>query len=240
MNKEANKNKIPEEAIKLLPWYATGWLSPEERAYVKKVLSQSTALQKELNEEHEMIKIIHEDKSLLDASAILPTEQRLENVFAKIDELEKAELQKNKGVIDVSTPASKLRQLVSSFLTGNQPKAQYAAFAMVSVLAIVIVFSLVSPLFVQKNVFYPATVDTQESTKQKNVTILLVGLSTNPQNPQIKKLLQENHASINAVPGKDGMYRIILPTKLDQKQTSQLVNQFLSRKNLFWFVGEAY
>lgn len=240
MKKEANKNKIPEEAIKLLPWYATGWLSPEERAYVKKILSKSSALQKELNEEHEMIKIIHEDKSLLDASALLPTEQRLESVFAKIDELEKDELQKHRGILEASKSNSKLKQFIYSFLSGNQSKIQYAAFAMVSVLAILVVFSLVSPLFVQKNIFYPATVDTQESIKQKNVTILLVGLSTNPQNPQIKKLLQENHASIIAVPGKEGMYRIILPTKLDQKQTSQLVNKFLSRKDLFWFVGEAY
>lgn len=233
---KANKNKIPEEAIKLLPWYATGWLSSEERDYVKEILSESPELQNLLLTEHEMIRAVKEDKSLLERSSLESTELRLENVLKKID-LEPNNQTERKTSENL---VSKLQNFISTFFSGDISKTQYAAFAAISTLSIALLFAFISPLVKEKNIFHPATVETAMRKNTGNVTILLVGTNVAPNNPELLNVLSEANATIDAIPGKDGMYSVSLSKKLTPKQTNKLVEKLLTHKDLFWFAGEAY
>lgn len=236
MNIKSNKNNIPEEAIQLLPWYATGWLSSEERDYVKEILSESPELQELLLAEHEMIRAVKEDKSLLEHTFLESTEIRLESVLKKID-LEPSNKIERKTSVDV---ASKLKELVSTFFSGNVTKTQYAAFAAISTLSIALLFAFISPLVKEKNIFHPATVETTMRKNTGDVTILLIGTNVPPNNPQLLKVLNEAHATIDVIPGRDGMYSVSLPERLNSQQANKLVEELLMHKDLFWFAGEAY
>jgi len=86
MNKKQTKKPIPSKALKLLPWYATGWLSPEEREYVQEILSQYPEFQEMLEREHQIINILKEDKSILDQSCLEDTEVRLKRVLNNLQQ----------------------------------------------------------------------------------------------------------------------------------------------------------
>lgn len=237
MNNKANKSKILDKALRLLPWYATGWLTPKERSYVKEKLLEFPELQEQLLAEHRIIDIIKEDKSLLDESALEPSELRLKKVLKKID-VETTFVQVSKPKVALIT---RLKQAVDSFLSGGTTKIQYAGIAAVSTLSIALLFAFISPLVKQQNnIFHPATVETPGKERAENVTKLLVGLSTSPDAPELLRTLREVHAKINPVSGKDGMYRISLSEKLNSDQTNILIKKLSMRKDLFWFAGEAY
>lgn len=228
-----SQGEIPTEAIKLLPWYATGWLSPKERNYVKKVLAEFPELQELVVTEHKIIQLIKENESILEESLLAPTEQRLETVLKQLKDQPRHEL-------TPQTIPVKIKSFIEAFLFGGASKAQYAAIATISILSIALLFAFISPLINQSNVFYPASLEDSRNEQSTNTTVLLVGLNTDTNNPTLVKLLEESHAIINAVPGKDGMYRIHLPTKLNPGQTENLINKLSVHKELFWFAGEAY
>lgn len=74
-----------EEARLLLPWYLTNTLSDDEQELVNKALEASPELRKEFVREEKMMRLVKENTSLLELSALDTTEQRLENTFARID-----------------------------------------------------------------------------------------------------------------------------------------------------------
>jgi len=230
--KEYTKNKIPEKALKLLPWYATGWLSPEERSYLKKVMAEFPELQELLKAEHEIIHLIKENPSILDQSLLAPVETRLEHVLKKLEA--QPNTQQAQGFFETG-----LQKLTKFFAFEDISKIQYAAIATVSAVSLVaLLFAFISPLMKQSNVFYPAALEA--TSKKHQNTVLLVGLNTNPDNPTLLNLLKESGAILNAVPDKDSMYRISLPKKLNPKQTENLIKKLSAHKDLFWFTGEAY
>lgn len=228
-----SQNEIPAEAIKLLPWYATGWLPPEERNYIKKILNKFPELQEQVVTEHKIIQLIREDESLLEQSLLAPAEERLDTVLKKLKD-------NTKTNPETQTLPLKIKSFIEIFLFGGASRTQYAMIATMSVLSIGLLFTFISPLMKESNIFYPAALEDSMSNQNKDHTVLLVGLTANPDDPTLIKLLQESHATITAVPGKDGMYRIQLPTKLSPIQTKKLINKFSSHKELFWFTGEAY
>jgi len=237
MNNEINKNKIPDEALRLLPWYATGWLSPEERTYIKKVLVEYPEFQELLNAEHEMIQLVREDKSLLDESLLESTQHRLERVLKRINaEIVDGDVAKvaSLGII------SRLQVFLRSLFPEEASRLQYVAVAGVSTLSIALLFAFVAPLLTHDNVFYPATVEVPVKDNVKNTTVILVGLNTESNTPKLKMVLEEANGKIDAIPGKNGMYRITLPKKLGSEKTKSLIKQLSEYKDLFWFVGEAY
>jgi hypothetical protein len=234
MNRTSNKNKIPEEALKLLPWYATGWLSPEERSYLKEMMEKFPELRKLLATEREVIRLVKEDESLLDQSSLESTNSRLEKVLKKLESENTTQDTKTNSLV------SKLNQFIHAFLSGSSSKTQYAAFAAITTLTIALLFAFISPLVKQNNVFHPATMETPVRADTKNVTIILVGLNASPSDPALLKVLKGFNGQIDAVQGKDGMYRISLSKKLNSDQTHDLIKQLSSYKELFWFAGEAY
>ena len=84
MSREESK-KFIEEARLLLPWYLTNTLSDEEQDLVNKALEASSELRKEFVREEKMMRLVQENTSLLELSALDTTEQRLENTLSRIE-----------------------------------------------------------------------------------------------------------------------------------------------------------
>lgn len=233
MKKSQNKIQPPEEALKLLPWYATGWLSLPEREYMQKVLSQYPEFQTMLDAERKMISAIEDDKTILDQSCLEPTSVRLEAVLEQLSrEEDKVTTKPKQGFI----------QSLSQLFSGYSPKIQYAAFATITTLTFALLFAFVAPLVDEKTggdtIFYPATYSMQKA--DSSITALLIGLNTKPNDPRLLKLLRENNATIDLIAGKNGMYRFSLPNKLNAEQTNNLLNKLTNDKELFWFAGEEF
>jgi len=82
-----NREKIAVETFGLISWYATGWLSAEERARVHKLLKKHPALKTYLKDEQQIIQSVKDDKSILNLSALESTETRLERVLTQLDDV---------------------------------------------------------------------------------------------------------------------------------------------------------
>lgn len=232
MNMKQLKKQIPVEALKLLPWYATGWLSPQERGYIQKVLSQYPDFQNLLDAERKMINVVKEDKSILDKSCLDATEIRLNKVLEQIsstnEENKKTSIGVNQGVL----------AHLSNLVLSCSPKIQYAVIVAVTTVTIALSFAFVAPLLDENNVYYPATSGVKKSNN--NLTTLLVGLNIEPTDPRLLKILDENNAKIDAIPSKSGMHHLTLSVKLNATQIKSLLKTLRDNKALFWFAGEEF
>lgn len=85
-------DKYIEEARLLLPWYLTNTLSDEEQELVNKALEASPELRKEFVREEKMMRLVKENTSLLELSALDTTEQRLGNTLARIEREEQQQV----------------------------------------------------------------------------------------------------------------------------------------------------
>jgi hypothetical protein len=231
-----NKNNIPQEAIKLLPWYATGWLSAEERSYVNKVLKEYPQLQDLLNDELEMINLISENKKILELSSLDTHKTRLDNIFKTIDKDDSIDSNKHNS--------SGIKALLTSWLPTSY-NTQYASFAVVAILSITLLLAFVAPLVFQEKsqqgVFEPATsAEINLSKGTTNATILLIGIKGSPEILKTLAPLKDNLSKVEHVQGKAGMYKVILKSKLVPEKTQELIQYLLSQKEMVWFAGEAY
>jgi hypothetical protein len=231
-----NKNNIPQEAIKLLPWYATGWLSAEERSYVNKVLKEYPQLQDLLNDELEMINLISENKKILELSSLDTHKTRLDNIFKTIDKDDSIDSNKHNS--------SGIKALLTSWLPTSY-NTQYASFAVVAILSITLLLAFVAPLVFQEKsqqgVFEPATsAEINLSKGTTNATILLIGIKGSPEILKTLAPLKDKLSKVEHVQGKAGMYKVILKSKLVPEKTQELIQYLLSQKEMVWFAGEAY
>lgn len=254
INKTNDKtgDKIPMEALRLVPWYATGALSTDERAYIKEQLKKHPSLKKYIAEEQEIIDIVDEDKSLLDLSALEPTTVRLEKVLEKMENLSQdstsdfSEELSNAEALPIDKESSqtslgnKIRELTNSIFFGDNNSFKYASFASITVfLALLVAF--ISPLIKNDSgaVFHPASEKANESGKHTG-TQLLVGIKTETHNTWLTDFLKRNDASLSKVPAKNGLYHINLNEKLNTDEIKSLLDQLNSQKEVIWFAGEAY
>ncbi len=235
MNNKINNNQSLDEAMRLLPWYATGWLTPKERAFVRDMLEKYPELQDELELEYTVIRKVKEDKSILDMSVTEPTEKRLEKVLEEISALK----EDNKTrYIDRSQEG--FLQLISGFFSSYSSRLQYAGIAAVTALSVGLLYTFISPLMKPENVYKPATANSNSEKNNTNTTILLLGLNTEPSDPRFEKLVQGLGGEISEISGKDGMYRMLLPRKLNSAEIKALIQKITINKELVWFAGEAY
>mgnify|MGYP000026466354 CR=1 FL=1 len=84
-NTKNSDSLIPEKVLELLPWYAIGKLSVDDQALFEQALVTHPSLQTLLEQEQTMITKVSVDKSILEKSAIAPTEERLKSVLNMID-----------------------------------------------------------------------------------------------------------------------------------------------------------
>lgn len=87
MNSDEPDNLI-DEARLLMPWYLTNKLSEQEQALVNKALESSAELRKEFLNEEKMMRLVKENSSLLELSALDTTDQRLANTLLRIEQEE--------------------------------------------------------------------------------------------------------------------------------------------------------
>lgn len=248
------------ETLKLIPWCATGLLTDDERAYINEQLKQHPALQEYIEEELELIKLLSEDKSLLDLSILEPTESRLEKVMESLDQSPNETLSAEKPAEEESPDTSSLNSSLNdvntantnglfSWLTkffpgmaGGNNKLYYARFASIAVVLGLLV-AFIAPLIIKdkmQNTFHPASVQNTESTGQSTKTSLLLGINGDLRNPWLLDFLKKNNAKISKIPGKDGLYRIQFEQKMPANKIESLTRQLKDHKELIWFVGEAY
>ena len=77
-----------EEARLLLPWYVTQRLDELEHKLVEEALVISPLLRREVDEQRQISKLIANDESVLEISAVNTAEHRLDDLFERIDEFE--------------------------------------------------------------------------------------------------------------------------------------------------------
>lgn len=253
MTNNKTGEKIPMEALCLVPWYATGSLSEDELVYLEEQIKIHPALKEYIAEEQEVIHLIEEDKSLLELSALESTSVRLEKVLEKMEGIPQEstiDFSADSSITDnspknhhqpVKSFGDKIRDMTHSLLFGNSERFKYAGLASVTVfLALLVAF--IAPLINTKpeTVFHPASEKSTEPGKSITSTQLLVGIQGNTQNPWLIDFLKKNGASLSKVPSKDGLYHISLNRKLDENETNSLLGLLKNQKELIWFAGEAY
>lgn len=229
MSQKTNNNEIPIEAIELLPWYASGLLTDQEKDYVERTLLKFPSLQEQLKSEHQIIKFLKEEKELFHLSAIEPSEKRLELL------LERKELQNDKHPLSL---VSKFKKFSYSLISGNMSKVQYIGFASVTTITIALLFAFIIPLVDNNNTFYPAYVGSDAPSDSK--TSLLMGLNVPSNDPRLTNILKEFHVQTIPVPGKEGMFRLNFAKKVKPPVLKKLISELSANKELVWFVGEAY
>lgn len=238
-----NTNQIPNEALQLLPWHAKSLLTPKDHSYVQDIVSKYPAFDELVISEREIIRLVNEDKTILDQSALNSTEARLEKVLDIIDNsadqsTSQNTTQKNQSNQDEGFGSS-IKNFLSSWLVAPS-KPHYASFAIIATVSFALLFAFITPLVNQKSSFQPATSETNDIKNPTTATILLVGINGSPDTLKSFTLLQKQLDKIEVVPGKEGMYRVSLKKKLDSSETKKLIKLLSSQQDLVWFAGEAY
>jgi len=234
MSLENKNNKVFEEALKLLPWYASGRLTSTEMSYVDDALKEHPELQGQLEAEYKIRNFLSEEKELFYFSALESSEERLKAVL-------------NHEIFNgANTPAddmaleqqqgSGVKRFVQSLLSGNMTKVQYMGFASIVTLSVALLFAFVEPLVNPSNTFHPAYV----GASQSNDTSILVGLSVAPNDSRLVEMLSEFKTSTVAVAGKKNMYRIVFTEKPSPQELKNLLKKLSENEKLIWFVGESY
>ena len=234
MSLENKNNKVFEEALKLLPWYASGRLTSTEMSYVDDALKKYPELQTQLKTEYKIRDFLNEEKELFYFSALESSEERLKAVFNH-DVFKDA----NSSADDVTRDQQQIvnvKGFIQSLLSGHMSKAQYMGFASIVTLSVALLFAFVGPLVNPKNTFQPAYI----GTSQSNDTSILVGLSVAPDDSRLAEMLGDFKTETSAVAGKKGMYRINFTEKPNPQDLKNLLKKLSENDKLVWFVGESY
>ena len=230
----SENNQVFEEALKLLPWYASGRLTSMEMGYVDDALEAYPELQDQLKTEYKIRNFLNEEKELFYFSALESSEERLKAVFNH--EVFNDSNTRVDGVTQDQQQPSGVKGFIQSLLSGHMTKAQYMGFASIVTLSVALLFAFVEPLVNPKNTFHPAYTGTSKSSD----TSILVGLSVAPDDSRLVEILAKFQTRTVAVEGKKGMYRISFAEKPSQQALESLLKKLSENDKLVWFVGESY
>lgn len=247
-NTKKSNSDIPEEVLKLLPWYAIGKLSVEDQTLFEKALIRYPLLEEQLKQELQLIETVSADKSLLDLSAISGQEERLKSVFNIID-IEDTQNQ-SKAHSELDTTSSLLEKLKNTF-NALMPSAdgmpQYARIASVGVLvlSVAVLTAFVAPLFTETSDYIPASAVSESSDEQTSLinasmTVLLVGFNGTSTELGNNDILKDKLLKIETVPDKEGVYQISFKQVLSSVEIKQTIDALLAQKELIWFAGESF
>ncbi len=108
-----------DEARLLMPWYLTNNLSSEEQKLVDEALEQSPELRGEFLQEEKMMRLLKENKSLLELTAPNTTEQRLDQVLSRIQSAEQPVVQNASSSSEKEKSENGLSRFFKSGLLGT-------------------------------------------------------------------------------------------------------------------------
>ncbi len=241
MNTNTKNNQLPKKALELLPWFAIGVISAEEQAYFQEALLKYPELQKLLDQELEMQRLVSEDKSLLDLSVLEPMDERLKSVLNQIDSIAVNKIDNHQINIGL---AGIFKRALKSWIPADLSIWQYSGFASAAVL-VAVLMAFVAPLFNQgkiteQNEFTTASAVNPEVNEVVSTTVLLVGFNGSPEDLSVFPALKDKLVKVEAVPSKKGMFRVSLNKKLDEVKTKELIDALMAQKELVWFAGEDF
>ena len=224
-----------------MPWFTMGKLSPEDHAYFQDCLNKHPQLQQLLDHEQEMKRLILQDKTLLELSALEPIDERLKKVMNQIDSVPQNKTEKyevNLGFV------SKLKESLISWFPGKLNIWHYSSFASAAIL-VAVLMAFIAPIFNQgkftdETEFTPASANDTELNNSASTTILLVGFNGSPEELRTQPALKDKLTNVEAVPTKKNMYRVSLNSKLNADEVKQILDTLLSEKEHIWFAGEAF
>ncbi len=241
--KNTNKNQVLTKATELLPWYAIGKLSPDDVSFMDQAVASYPELKSQLNIELSTIEFVKKNPDLLNATALESPEDRVNQILNLLEE-SSYELLESKVNIQKKNQSQSLLKKVFGRLFPNAASFgayQYAGIALVIFSLVVIVKNTFNdtPVVIQESVFYPAAKQNTTLKNKTNQTVLLLGVNGKLDSPKLLKLLEKVDAEINAVPEKDGMYRVTLGKKLNSITINALLDELRAEKELVWFAGES-
>ena len=233
-SKNINDNSnIPEEVLELLPWYATGKLSIEDKTFFEIALSKYSSLEKELKQELALIKTVSNNSSLLDLSITSDPEQRLKSVFNMID---------NEEALVPAKKAPLLKKLKNAFdaLISDQIAPSYARFASVGllVLSVAAISTFVVSSFNETSDFTLASASSHPMDEQTTTTSLLVGFNDTHDQLENIEVLKEKLMKIETAPDGTGFYQIRFKKVLSPEEIKQTLEALQKEQELVWFAGE--
>ena len=242
--KKTNKNQILNKATELLPWYATGKLSNADANFMDDALAAYPELQKQLKVEQSTIQLVKNNPDILNASALESPEDRVNHVLDLLEIPSNTNIQQKENSHNQNEAHSKnkLKQLFEKLFPVSRSfgSYQYAGFALVLFALVAIVHNTFNkPTVIQESVFYPAAKENTAFKNKTQQTVLLLGVNGKLDDPKLLKLLQNVDAEIDAVPEKDGMYRIILGKQLNSITLNALLDKLRAEEELVWFAGES-
>jgi anti-sigma-K factor RskA len=203
----------PNAIQALLPWYANGTLSAQDRRRVEEALARDTALVAELAAiEEEAAATIHLNETLG-----APSPQAMHKLFAAID----AEPARHTGV--------SLSARIAAFVAGLSPRALTAAAAALAVVVVVqagVIGKVLVEQYGESN-YQAASYEVQKPTSG---TTALIRFAPEAKASEIADLLASYHASVVDGP-KAGMFRIVLGDKpLPNAERDKLIARVQSEK----------
>ena len=244
MNNNTNNSDgpIPEKVLELVPWYAIGKLSVDDQALFEQALVSYPSLREQLDIEQQMQAAVSADHSILNKSAIAPTEERLKSVLNMIDIEEASQSQvQNVSMLD------KLKSMFDSIIPSANGVPQYARVASVGilVLSVAVMTAFVAPLFNDKSDFIPASAVTQSDINKPALTnstktTLIVGFDGTSVELGDNTVLKGKLSKVESVPDKDRMFQISFKETLSADEIKQTIDALLLQKEQIWFAGEAF
>lgn len=237
-------NKLIEDARLLLPWYLTNTLSAEEQDLVNRALEASEELREEFVREEKMMRLVKDNTSLLELSALDTTEQRLANTLARIDREEQMEerlsaaaRQQAQGTAKPSGWLGSLRGWFAGGLFGSEWLTPANA-VLAGLLAVHVGMLAFSPAPVGSSVSYTsASVDQQPLASVVPAdgfkSLFLMEFQNTAQHGEVCEFLNDWNARIVSGPNSHNMFTVEMKTdsNVDAVALADNVMKHASQKN---------
>lgn len=218
MNSHESGNLI-DEARLLMPWYLTNKLSSEEQQLVNEALEQSSELRGEFLQEEKMMRLVKENKSLLELTALDTTQQRLDKVLSRIQhEEQQTQTAQNTATAKKKGKAENwLSKFFKSGLFGNDwLSPANAVFASLLVCQLGFMgYTQLSPSASEGAVYKPASVQKTSAGQagiKKSTATFLVEFRDDAPYGEVCDFLNTWNARIVSGPDKQNMFSVELST----------------------------
>lgn len=245
--KNKNKNNysdIPQEILELLPWYAIGVLSENDRMSFDKALLEYSQLENALKQELQLIKTVSMHKSIFDVSIIASQDERIKSVFNVIDnpKLQIQEQHLNTS-IDVQTTSISLKDKIKNVFNNLFPdsESQYALLSVgVLIFSVVVLTSFTTPHKTDVSDFNLASAKSEIIENKQAKTSLLVGFNGSSKELGNNHSLKNKFLKIETTPDVPGIYQVTFKETLSSEEIQTMLNELQKQEELIWFAGEEF
>lgn len=230
---------IPEEVLALLPWFAIGKLSIDDKHMFEKALLKHSSLKNQLEQELQLIETVSNNRFLFDSSAVFSNEERLKSVFNMIDV--QGHRSEGKKSSSSNSLVEKLKLTFATLMSKQNGVSNYARFASIGflVLSVAVLTTFVVPSFNHTSEFTLASA-TSETTEKQATTLLLVGFNGSSQQLENNEVLKEKLLKVELAPQGAGIYQVTFKKILTAEEIKQTIDALQQQEELVWFAGEAF